>query len=94
MSSKAINQDMSNYTTSRYTTGASNEYQGDACPLTSGHKGVATFSQDLHEVVGEITASQVQTHDGMRKGVALINGHVVGDTITRVKDNAYGQTIP
>lgn len=55
--------------------------------FTSGHEGVATFSQDLHEVVSEITAGQVQTHDGVRKSIALVNGHVVGDTITRIKNN-------
>lgn len=65
--------------------------------FTSGHKGVATFSQDLHEVVSKITAGQVQTHDGMRKSIALVNRHVVGDTITRIKNNTcmkqmYDQT--
>lgn len=57
--------------------------------LTSGHKGVATFRQDLHEVVCQVTASQVQTHDGMWQSVAFINGHVVGDTIPRVKHNPF-----
>ena len=58
--------------------------------LTCGHEGVATLCQDLHEVVGEVSASQVQTHDGVGQGVALIDGHVVGDTIARVQHNAWG----
>lgn len=60
--------------------------------LTSSHKGIATLRQDLHEVVGEISASQIQTHDGMGQGVALVDGHIVGDTISRVQHNAWGTT--
>ena len=33
--------------------------------LTSSDKGVPALSEDLHEVVGEIPTSQIQTHDGM-----------------------------
>merc|ERR1711876_70199 len=40
----------------------------DNLPLSSGGEGVATLGQDLHEVVGELTASQVQTEDGMGEG--------------------------
>lgn len=58
--------------------------------LTCSHEGIATLRQDLHEVVGEISASQVQTHDGVGQGVALIDGHIVGDTISRVQHNAWG----
>ena len=52
--------------------------------LTSGDKGVATLSEDLHEVVSEIPTSQIQTHDGMWQGIALVNGDVVGYAIPRV----------
>merc|ERR1719507_2655260 len=38
----------------------------DNFTLSSGGERVATLSEDLHEVVGELTASQVQTEDGMR----------------------------
>merc|ERR1712020_631114 len=33
----------------------------DNLPLSSGGEGITTLSQDLHEVVGELTTSQVQT---------------------------------
>lgn len=32
---------------------------------TRGGEAVTTFSEDLHKVVGQVTASQVQTEDGM-----------------------------
>merc|ERR1719516_738331 len=33
----------------------------DNLPLSSGGEGIATLSEDLHEVVGELTSSQIQT---------------------------------
>merc|ERR1712088_665879 len=51
---------------------------------------VAPLGEDLHEVVGELTASQVQTKDGMGKSISLIDGDSVGDTITRVHDDTSG----
>merc|ERR1712158_62212 len=62
----------------------------DNLPLSSGGEGITTLSQDLHEVVGELTASQVQTEDGMGKSITFIDGDGVGDTITRVHDNTSG----
>merc|ERR1711884_998748 len=64
----------------------------DNLPLSSGGEGVASLSEDLHEVVGELTASQVQTEDGMGKSITFIDGDGVGDTITRVHDNTSGMT--
>lgn len=58
--------------------------------LTRGHEGVATLRQDLHEVVGEVSASQVQTHDGVGQGIALVDGHIVGDAISGVQHDAWG----
>lgn len=57
--------------------------------LTSGDKRVASLSQDLHEVVSEVTASQVQTLDSMGQSITFIDGYVVGDTISRVQDDTY-----
>merc|ERR1712055_229288 len=37
----------------------------DNLPLSGGGEGVAPLSEDLHQVVGELTASQIQTDDGM-----------------------------
>merc|ERR1712020_441853 len=62
----------------------------DNFPLSSGGEGITSLSQDFHEVVGELTASQVQAEDGMGKGITFIDGDSVGDTITGVHDNASG----
>merc|ERR1712026_477351 len=64
----------------------------DNFALSSGGERVATLSKDLHEVIGELTASQVQTEDGMGKSITFIDGDVVGDTITRVHDHTGGTT--
>merc|ERR1712098_947200 len=59
-------------------------------PLGGGGEGVATLSQDLHEVVGQLTAGKVETYNGVGKGITFIDGDTVGDTISRVHDNASG----
>merc|ERR1712078_314097 len=64
----------------------------DNLTLSGGGERVATLSEDLHEVVGELTASQVQTKDGMGKSITLIDGDIVGDTISRVHDHTGGTT--
>merc|ERR1712026_378925 len=64
----------------------------DNLALSGGGERVTTLSEDLHEVVGELTASQVQTEDGMGKSITFIDGDVVGDTITRVHDHTSGTT--
>merc|ERR1712045_640165 len=43
----------------------------DNLTLSSGGERVTTLSEDLHEVVGELTASQVQTEDGMGESITL-----------------------
>lgn len=55
--------------------------------LTGGDKRVTTLSQDLHEVIGEVTTGQIQTHDGVWKSVTLIDGDVVGHTVARVQND-------
>merc|ERR1712183_991851 len=62
----------------------------DDLPLGSGGEGVAPFGEDLRQVVGELTASQVKTDDGMRKSVTLVDGDAVGDTVTGVHDDTGG----
>merc|ERR1719266_1550863 len=64
----------------------------DNFTFSSGGERVTTLSEDLHEVVGKLTASQVQTEDSMGKSITLIDGDSVGDTITRVHDNTSGTT--
>merc|ERR1719230_2030907 len=60
--------------------------------LSSGGERVATLGEDLHEVVGEFTASEVETKDGMGESITFIDGDGVGDTITGVHDNTSGTT--
>lgn len=55
---------------------------------TCGHEGIATLSEDFHQVVSEVATGQVQTHDGVWQGIALIDGHVVGDTVPRIQHDA------
>merc|ERR1712168_321441 len=64
----------------------------DNFTLSGGGERVTTLSEDLHEVVGELTASQVQTEDSMGKSITFIDGDVVGDTIARVHDHTGGTT--
>merc|ERR1711976_291125 len=64
----------------------------DNLALSSGGERVTTLSEDVHEVVGELTASQLQTEDGMGESITFIDGDIVGDTITRVHDNTGGTT--
>lgn len=62
----------------------------DNFTLGGGGEGVATLGEDLHEEIGEVTASKVKTNDGVGESVTLIDGHGVGDTVTRVKHAAGG----
>merc|ERR1712039_700620 len=64
----------------------------DNLTLSGSGERVTTLSEDLHEVIGELTASQVQTEDGMGKSITFIDGDVVGDTIARVHDHTSGTT--
>ena len=58
--------------------------------LTCGGERVASLCEDLHEVVCEITSGKIQTKDSMGKGITLIDGDCVGDTITGVKHDTSG----
>ena len=58
--------------------------------LGSGGEGVATLGEDLHQVVCQVTTGQIQTEDGMGESVSLVDGHGVGDTITRVEHDTSG----
>merc|ERR1712088_1195042 len=62
----------------------------DNLALSGSGERVTTLSEDLHEVVGELTASQVQTKDGVGESITLIDGDIVGDTITGVHDHTGG----
>ena len=60
----------------------------DNLALGSGGEGVATLRQDLHQVVGKITAGQVKTKDCVRKGISLVNGNSMRYAISRVEHDA------
>ena len=40
----------------------------------SGREGVAASNKDLHQVLREVAAGQVEAQDGVRQGVALVDG--------------------
>merc|ERR1712106_281953 len=64
----------------------------DTLTLSGGGERVTTLGEDLHEVVGQLTSSQVQTEDSMGESITLIDGDVVGDTISGVHDHTGGTT--
>lgn len=61
-------------------------------PLTGGGKAVAAFSQNLHQIIGEIATGQVQSEDGVGQGVAFVDGHRVGDAVAAVQNDTGGTT--
>merc|ERR1712121_632481 len=62
----------------------------DNLTLSSGGERVATLSEDLHQVVGELTAGKIKTDNSVGEGITFIDGDTVGDTISRVHDNTSG----
>merc|ERR1712001_19799 len=58
--------------------------------LSGGGERVASLGEDLHEVVSELTSSQVQTEDGVWESITFIDGDGVGYTISRVHDDTGG----
>ena len=59
---------------------------------TSGDERVASLCENLHEVVSQVSAGQVQSHDGVGQGIALVHWHVVGHTITSIQHNTWQQS--
>merc|ERR1712106_737934 len=64
----------------------------DNLPLSSGGEGVATFSEDLHQVVGELTSSQIKTDNNVGESITFIHRDTVRDTITGVHNDTSGTT--
>merc|ERR1719499_1307806 len=46
------------------------------------YEGVAALSQDLHEVVCEVSTSKIKTENSVGEGIAFIDGDSVGDTVS------------
>ena len=59
----------------------------DDFTLGSGGEGVTALHEDLDEVIGEITAGQIETEDSVRERETLVNRDSVGHTITGVEDD-------
>merc|ERR1719292_68819 len=64
----------------------------DNLPLGGGGEGVAPLGEDLHQVVGQLTSSQVQTDNGVRESITFIDWDTMGDTITSIHDDTSGTT--
>jgi hypothetical protein len=64
----------------------------DDFSLGGGGESVTALSKNLHEVVGKITASHVDTGNGVGKSETLVDGDNVSDTITRIQDDTGGTT--
>lgn len=64
----------------------------DDFTLGSGGEGVAALSKNLHEVVGKIATSHVDTGNGVGQSETLVDGDNVSDTITRIQDDTSGTT--
>merc|ERR1719154_250475 len=62
----------------------------DNLTLSSGSERVATLSEDLHQVVGQLTPSKVKTDNSMGESITFIDGDTMGDTIARIHDNTSG----
>merc|ERR1712122_265856 len=58
--------------------------------LSGGGERVASLGEDLHEMISEVTSSQVKTEDGVGESVSLIDGDGVRDTISGVEDDTSG----
>ena len=52
------------------------------------HEAVAALRQDLHQVVGQVTAGQIETQDGVRQRVALVDRYRVRHTVAGVEHDA------
>ena len=55
-----------------------------------GGEGVPAFGEDLHEVVGEIAAGEVEAEDGVGKRVSFIDGDGVGHAVAAVEHDTGG----
>lgn len=64
----------------------------DDFTLGSGGESVTTLSEDLHQVIGQITASHVDTRDSVGQRETLVDGDNVGDTVTGVENDTSGTT--
>mmetsp|Transcript_32882 Transcript_32882/g.59563 ORF Transcript_32882/g.59563 Transcript_32882/m.59563 type:complete len:279 (+) Transcript_32882:1014-1850(+) len=60
--------------------------------LSSGGERVTALHKDLHEIIREIATGKIETENGVRKGITLIDGDSVGNTITGIEDDTGSAT--
>lgn len=60
--------------------------------LRRGGEGVTTLRQDLHQVVGQVSTSQVESQDTVRQRETSVYWHQVSNTVTGVQNNTGGST--
>lgn len=64
----------------------------DNFSFSGGGEGITALSQDLHQVVGQITTSHVDTRNGVRKRETFVDRNNVSDTVAGVKNDTSGTT--
>jgi len=55
-----------------------------------GGEGGTAFHEELHHVLGEVAAGEIDTADGVGHGETFVDGDSVGDTIAGVEDDTGG----
>jgi hypothetical protein len=64
----------------------------DDFTLGGGGERVATLSQALDQVVGQVATSKIETQDGVGESETFVDGDSVGNTITGVQDDTSSTT--
>lgn len=60
--------------------------------LSSSGESVTALSQDLHEVISQITTSHIDTGNGVRKRETFVDGDNVSNSVTRVQHDTSSTT--
>ena len=55
-----------------------------------GGESISSLGQDLHAVISQITASQIETGNGVREGITFIDGDGVSHSISNIEDDTSG----
>merc|ERR1712036_162898 len=64
----------------------------DDFAFSGGDERVTSFSKDFHQVIGQVAAGKIESHDGVWEGITFVYWDVVGDTIARVEYNTSSST--
>jgi len=55
-----------------------------------GDKAVTSLSEDLHEVVGQISTGKIESHDSVWESVTFVDWDVVGNSVAGVQNDTGG----